>query len=105
MELSNQSLSKNLRDIKVSTQNEILALNERIESLNDENDQLHMRLAGADTTTQTHIETSKDISTKLVDDSSEVDEDTTEFDSILKELQPCDIPDSNPANPQLKLIP
>ncbi|RCK55713.1 hypothetical protein Cantr_05707 [Candida viswanathii] len=62
LELSNQSLSKSLHDLKASTQSEILALSERIESLNDENDQLHLRLAGADTTTQTNIETSKDVS-------------------------------------------
>ena len=59
LEISNQSLTKSLHDTKQSYQSEILALNARIENLNDENDQLHLRLAGEDTTNSSRVETSR----------------------------------------------
>ena len=103
LEISNQSLTKSLHDTKQSYQSEILALNARIENLNDENDQLHLRLAGEDTTNSSRVKTSKEATLPSMDETTESDDDTTEFDSILKELQPCDMPESNPSNPQLEI--
>ena len=55
-----------------------------IENLNDENDQLHLRLAGEDTTNSSRVETSKEATLPSMDETTESDDDTTEFDSILK---------------------
>lgn len=96
-----QSMSKNYDNLKTSFSKEISDLNNKIEELNDENDLLHLKLSTKDSKNVSLV-SSEDPSRTALTIGDDSDEESLDFDSILLDAQPRELPNIDPRNPQLE---
>lgn len=102
--LKNHSLNKDYTNLKSTYAKEIADLSNRIEELNDENDQLHIKLSSS-TPRKVQSETSTDMKSESEIDRAfnEDDDEYVDFDSLLAESHPSMIASMDSSNPQLEL--